>query len=134
MPKGTLAFEVLARAEMFEHNPDLAVYCDEAPSADMSTGVQQLSLPSPAKFAILPIVDKNMPHPRIRTVALILERAVQPDVVQSDFGDRLRSEFRRVGWIEYTYKPHYWKDKRSYYNEREFGAIVLLNILYSKTE
>lgn len=66
-----------------------------------------------------------MPPVKIRTVELILKRAVQPDVVQSDSGDRLRSEFRRVGWIEYTYKPHYWKDKRSYYREREFGAIVL---------
>ncbi|KPM45903.1 hypothetical protein AK830_g716 [Neonectria ditissima] len=129
--KGKLTFETLTRTARFENKLDLSVYWDEIPRTESTqgSGSHQLVTPSPQpeKYVLLPIAEETIPLSSITHIgALILEPAGQPEVVQSDSGDRLRTEFRRLGWIEYTYRHHDLKDRRRYWIEREPEEIVLV--------
>ncbi len=61
-------------------------------------------LPRPQVYTVLPIAqDTRSLWGSTCIGALILERtSKRPEVVQSETGERQRSEFRRTGWVEYT--------------------------------
>ncbi|KAM5355145.1 hypothetical protein ACJ41O_001791 [Fusarium nematophilum] len=121
--KGRLAFEMLVRTDKKDFYSGLTVFWDDAIGDEETDG--QVSLAE--RFTVLPIARDVRPLMAVTYIgALILEQAGEPELVQVEAGERLRTEYRRIGWVEYEYKHHAERDKRRWWEEREFEEIVLL--------
>ncbi|CAM1504626.1 Fc.00g022170.m01.CDS01 [Cosmosporella sp. VM-42] len=131
--KGKLALEWLprtARTELTQYNPDLNIYWDDAQNLDgfqTRTVTEKPSKPELQRYPLLPIArDKPPLDSKTYVGALILEPTGKAEVVQIDAGEILRSEFRRIGWLEYTYRANDINDRRSYWDERGAEEVVLI--------
>ncbi|KAF7558503.1 hypothetical protein G7046_g5651 [Stylonectria norvegica] len=129
--RGTLAFEWLTKKPPpREYNEDLNIYWDDPVVVDTQKlwGVCSPKEPRSRRYTLLPIGQEKPPFfGKIHIGALILEPAGKAEVIGTGSEERLRSEFRRVGWVEYTYRTEDRNgDPRRWWTEREQEEIVLV--------
>lgn len=121
--KGRLTRESLARPPIKEFDSGIDTYWDDGKEMDESIP-NRLRL---KRYTLLPIaMDKPVHRYETYIGALILEPVGKAELVQRESGEMLRSEFRRIGWIEYSYQSrHHW-DWRQHWAERDVEEIVLV--------
>ena len=128
--KGKLTFEWLPKTAQLEYNPDLNIFWDNVQGLQelvTETDTQSLSKSRSQRYPLLPIGRDRPPmDSKTYIAALILEPTGKAEVIQTDSRERLRSEFRRIGWVEYTYRHNNSNDRRRYWEERGVEEIVLI--------
>lgn len=101
---------------------DLIIDWDDPPDRDCPNPDAKFHL---KRYDLLPIGRERTPMlNRTHLGALILEPTGRADTVETEEGVvRLRSEFRRIGWVELAYRR---EEKGHWWEEREAEEIILI--------
>lgn len=76
------------------------------------------------RYDLLPIGREKPPMlNKTHIGALILEPTGRADTVETESGVRLRSEFRRIGWVAFAYRKG---EKGDWWEEREAEEVILI--------
>lgn len=121
--KGKLTFQSLCRPPIEGLNGGIDTYWDDFQELDETIPNKRRA----KQYTLLPMgLEKSLYRSETHICALILEPTGNVEIVRRESGDMLRSEFRRIGWIEYSYDTRMGWDRRQYWAERDFEEIVLV--------